>query len=109
MIAIVFLPYILRFQASPKFVHFPIKETVEHLAASTYITRFSVGSLSSSLSWTLSFSLLRYFSTITVFFQNFPAGVSNDPGLSIMMDILTNQERIEMNSYDSNTIEQSSF
>ena len=42
MIAIVFLPYILRFQASPKLVHFPIKETVEHLAASTYITRFQL-------------------------------------------------------------------
>ena len=46
---------------------------------------------------------------MTLFLQNFQADVSNDPGLSIMMDILTNKERIEIHSYDSNTIEQSSF
>lgn len=66
MIAIVFLPYILSFQASPKLVYFPTKGTLEHLEASTYITRLvSVGSPSSSLSFQLDFSLFRYF-----FFHN---------------------------------------
>jgi len=44
---------------------------------------------------------------MTLFLQNFQAdvsndpGVPNDPGLSLMIGILTNQERIEINSYNS--------